>query len=178
MLKNLDALIETSKQIEPSTFFQISKACKAYVENMTLENMSNTKPIEEGLVLLKSILSHLKRGEPFAFDYSDVLNLLEVNFIEEQQPEKKNLKKEEKVTKTPTKPKKISGDDMEILIDFVSEANDNLDTIEVNLIELEQDPSNMDIINDIFRPFHTIKGVSGFYPSQKSINLPMPQKIF
>jgi len=51
---------------------------------------------------------------------------------------------------------------MEILVDFVSEAQENLDTIEINLIDLEQDPANKDIINDIFRPFHTIKGVSGF----------------
>ncbi|MCP4670027.1 MAG: chemotaxis protein CheA, partial [Desulfobacula sp.] len=58
--------------------------------------------------------------------------------------------------------KKISDDDMEILVDFISEASENLDSIEINLIELEQDPENKDIINDIFRPFHTIKGVSGF----------------
>ncbi|HRF90669.1 MAG TPA: chemotaxis protein CheA, partial [Desulfobacter postgatei] len=59
-------------------------------------------------------------------------------------------------------PEKISDDDMEILTDFISEAQENLDTIEVSLIELEHDPVNTDIINDIFRPFHTIKGVAGF----------------
>ena len=162
MLNNLDSLIEVSKEIEPSTFYQISKACKEYVENMTLEDINNTKPIEEGLVLLKSILSHLKRGEAFTFDYSDVLQLLEVRFLEEQKPKRIALKEEETDIKVQTEPEKISADDMEILIDFVSEAGENLDTIEVNLIDLEQDPSNMDIINDIFRPFHTIKGVSGF----------------
>ncbi len=35
ILNNLDSLIEVSKEIEPSTFYQISKACKEYVENMT-----------------------------------------------------------------------------------------------------------------------------------------------
>ncbi|MBP9599445.1 MAG: chemotaxis protein CheA, partial [Desulfobacter sp.] len=59
-------------------------------------------------------------------------------------------------------PEKISDDDMEILTDFISEAQENLDTIEISLIELEHDPVNTDIINDIFRPFHTIKGVAGF----------------
>jgi len=44
----------------------------------------------------------------------------------------------------------------------VSEALENLETIEVNLIDLEQDPGSKEIINDIFRSFHTIKGVSGF----------------
>ncbi len=45
-----------------------------------------------------------------------------------------------------TKP--LEDDDMEIFIDFVSEALENLDTIEVNLIDLEQDPSNTDIIKE------------------------------
>ncbi len=176
MINSLDGLIEVSKEIDPPTFYQICIACKDYVEKLTLENIYKTRPIEEGVVLLKSILNHLKRGEPFIFDYSDVLELLENNFTEEQKTKEADLietpgikiqtdpekRSSEKEASEEISPKKISPDDMEILIDFVSEALENLDTIEVNLIDLEQDPSNMDIINDIFRPFHTIKGVSGF----------------
>jgi two-component system chemotaxis sensor kinase CheA len=167
MLNNLDELIEDSKDIDPGIFNQVCLACKAYVENMTLESIYNTKPIEEGLILLKSILNHLKRNEPFAFDYFDVMALLNTNFEEEQtsgeiEPKPEKPKEEKLESEATKKPVKISDDDMGILIDFVSEAIENLDTIEVNLIDLEQDPSNKDIINDIFRPFHTIKGVSGF----------------
>jgi two-component system, chemotaxis family, sensor kinase CheA len=163
----LDKLIEASKQEAFITFHKVSIACKGYVEGMTLEHLYHTKPIEEGLVLLKSILNHLKRREAFVFDYSDVLDLLNYKFEEQQKPKKVELMEEERkieFQKEPDKisPERISNDDMEILIDFVLEAEENLDTIEVNLIELEQDPSNKDIINDIFRPFHTIKGVSGF----------------
>ncbi|ACN16515.1 CheA1 [Desulforapulum autotrophicum HRM2] len=161
MLNSLDEIIDLSKEIEPHTFHQISIACKGYVEKMTLENLDNTGPIEEGLVLLKSILNHLKRGEPFTFDYSDILDLLEDNSTGEQKTKGIELE-EAPAIKIQPGPEKISDDDMEILMDFVSEALENLDTIEVNLIDLEQDPSNMEIINDIFRPFHTIKGVSGF----------------
>ena len=75
-------------------------------------------------------------------------------------PKKSPLKGKKEIEKI--SPEKISTDDMEILMDFVSEAEEKLDTIEVNLMDLEQDPSNKDLINDIFRPFHTIKGVSGF----------------
>ncbi len=166
MLNSLDGLIDVSKEIEPRAFHQTCMACKTYLEKMILEDIYNTQPIEEGLVLLKSIFNHLKRGEPFAFDYSDVLELLESNFMEEQKIKEMDPKDKPaiKIQTDPEKrsPEKISDDDMEILTDFVSEALENLDTIEVNLIDLEQDPSNMDIINDIFRPFHTIKGVSGF----------------
>jgi two-component system, chemotaxis family, sensor kinase CheA len=173
MLNTLDQLIELSQQQGFNTFLKIVIACKEYVEQMTLEEIHNTKPIEEGLLLLKSILNYERKGEVFGFDYSDVLDLLNINPEEaqktsekqepkEQKPEMEKPAKEKPTMEKPEEPKKVSEDDMEILVDFISEAGENLDSIEINLIELEQDPENKDIINDIFRPFHTIKGVSGF----------------
>ena len=172
MLNNLDELMAVSKHIAPSLFHDTALACKKYVETMTMEEISSTRPVEEGLVLLKSILSHMKRNEPFAFDCSDVLELLEIRFSEEKtaKPALQAPAAEDQAAPEPPEtsaPVKISGDDMEILIDFVSEAQENLETIEVNLIDLEQDPENMEIINNIFRPFHTIKGVSGFLSLNK-----------
>jgi two-component system chemotaxis sensor kinase CheA len=52
--------------------------------------------------------------------------------------------------------------DLELVRDFISEGLEHLDTIEVNLINLEQSPEDKETINAIFRPFHTLKGVSGF----------------
>lgn len=52
--------------------------------------------------------------------------------------------------------------DMDLFKDFISEALEHLGTIELNLINLEQSPDDRECINAIFRPFHTIKGVSGF----------------
>ncbi|MDZ7598349.1 MAG: Hpt domain-containing protein [Desulfobacterales bacterium] len=49
-----------------------------------------------------------------------------------------------------------------MLSDFTVESMENLDTIELSLMALEQDPEDISTINAIFRPFHTIKGVSGF----------------
>ncbi len=56
----------------------------------------------------------------------------------------------------------IGEEDKTIIVDFASESLDNLGTIEVTVMDLEQDPSDLDAINAIFRPFHTVKGVSGF----------------
>ncbi|ADH86379.1 chemotaxis protein CheA [Desulfurivibrio alkaliphilus] len=52
--------------------------------------------------------------------------------------------------------------DKELLGGFIEEAFEHLESIEVNVLELEQNPGDLDIVNNIFRPFHTIKGVSGF----------------
>jgi two-component system, chemotaxis family, sensor kinase CheA len=53
-------------------------------------------------------------------------------------------------------------EDADLVRDFVSEAYEHLNSIEVNSVEWEKNPNNREIINSIFRPFHTIKGVSGF----------------
>jgi two-component system chemotaxis sensor kinase CheA len=168
MLNCLDDLLEHSKGSEFLIVDQITAACKEYVENMTLENIYNTKPIEEGVVLLKSVLMHIKNKEAFVFDYSDVLELLKVKLSEDKisgEPVAETIdanKKDGEKQIVQASPTKISDDDMEILADFISEAQENLESIEVNLVDLEQDPSNAEILNEIFRPFHTIKGVSGF----------------
>ncbi len=172
MIMNLQEMAKISRRIEPKTFHQVVLACLNFVETTTLENLHNTKPMEEGLILLRSILTHLRKNEAFVFDFSDVLVLLKAARLEENKPLDGKPSTPEQIPSLETEtdpepkdlgqPKKILDDDMEILIDFVSESEENLDTIEISLIDLEQDPTNKDIINDIFRPFHTIKGVSGF----------------
>jgi two-component system chemotaxis sensor kinase CheA len=61
------------------------------------------------------------------------------------------------------------GQDMDLCNDFVSEALERLETIELQIINLEQSPDDKECIHSIFRPFHTIKGVSGFL-NLKEIN--------
>jgi len=171
MIRNVDGLINISETIEPSTFYDISKLCKQYMKNMDICANCNTRPVEEGIVLLKSILSHLKRKEPFTFDYSDVLELLKEHLATNEPCDACGYEcsenEPEAEPEQDSTPERLSDDDVEILTDFISEAEDNLNNIEVSLIELEQDPENADIINDIFRPFHTIKGVSGFLSLDK-----------
>ena len=52
--------------------------------------------------------------------------------------------------------------DPEILADFIIEAKEHLETIEPNLLLLEKEPENTSLLNDIFRPMHSLKGASGF----------------
>lgn len=52
--------------------------------------------------------------------------------------------------------------DSELLADFFIEAREHLESIEPNLLELEQNPSNLGLLSEIFRPMHSLKGASGF----------------
>ncbi len=52
--------------------------------------------------------------------------------------------------------------DPEVYADFVVEAREHLETIEPKLLELEKNPSSLELLDDIFRPMHSLKGASGF----------------
>jgi two-component system chemotaxis sensor kinase CheA len=51
--------------------------------------------------------------------------------------------------------------DAELAAMFVAEALDHLSTIEAALLQLDDRPNDLGLLNDIFRPFHTIKGNAG-----------------
>ncbi|RLW66966.1 MAG: chemotaxis protein CheA [gamma proteobacterium symbiont of Stewartia floridana] len=50
----------------------------------------------------------------------------------------------------------------EILQDFLVEAGEILELLSEQLVDLEQQPDDFDLLNAVFRGFHTIKGGAGF----------------
>ncbi len=52
--------------------------------------------------------------------------------------------------------------DEELLKEFLVEAGEILEQLGEQLVELEQAPDDLDLLNSIFRAFHTIKGGAGF----------------
>src|SRR5271170_6042098 len=50
----------------------------------------------------------------------------------------------------------------EIVREFLVEGNENLDTLDRELIQLERDPHNRATLGSVFRTIHTIKGTCGF----------------
>ncbi|MFV1983163.1 MAG: Hpt domain-containing protein, partial [Thiohalomonadales bacterium] len=52
--------------------------------------------------------------------------------------------------------------DEELLQDFLIEAGEILEELNEQLVELENSPDDMEMLNSVFRGFHTIKGGAGF----------------
>ena len=50
----------------------------------------------------------------------------------------------------------------DLLREFLTETNDSLEIVDVELVRFEQDPNNVQILDNIFRLVHTIKGTCGF----------------
>ena len=52
--------------------------------------------------------------------------------------------------------------DEEILADFLVEAGEILELLQEQLVDLENNPEDADLLNAIFRGYHTVKGGAGF----------------
>ncbi len=59
----------------------------------------------------------------------------------------------------------------EIISEFITEAEESLDRIEPLFVELEQKGEDVDLLNDIFRSMHTIKGAAGFLGFQRLVDV-------
>lgn len=54
---------------------------------------------------------------------------------------------------------------------FIDESNEHLQAINDHLLELEQNPDNLEIVNEIFRSAHTLKGMSATMGYEDLANL-------
>lgn len=50
----------------------------------------------------------------------------------------------------------------DLLREFLTETTENLDVVDVELVRFEQEPNNAEILANVFRLVHTIKGTCGF----------------
>ncbi|MCP5063234.1 MAG: chemotaxis protein CheA [Ignavibacteriae bacterium] len=55
----------------------------------------------------------------------------------------------------------------EIFESFIVETKEILEKLDTDLVKLESTPDDADLLNEIFRSFHTIKGTSGFLGLEK-----------
>lgn len=59
----------------------------------------------------------------------------------------------------------------EIFDSFLVETKEILEQLDLDLVELERQPGNLELLNKIFRAFHTVKGTSGFLGLTRFSNL-------
>ena len=168
ILKHLGEMETDPPVVEQPAFLEILHAAKGYVENLILKEKEDITPLEEAIDALQTIYRHVVNQDKYNGDMSQVLERLGFKSAKIGEKEKDQENKsaagidEAEKEKTKSTGDNLNEEDLEILSAFVTESIENLDTIEVSLMDLEQDPNDTESINSIFRSFHTIKGVSGF----------------
>ena len=178
---------EDAEKIGMPVFSDLISGLKIYLEKAIMGESDDFEPFEQGVEHLNSIQRCICNQGEYKGDISDILDKLGFKRSDSKQEEKgsqQNQPKFESDTEAESVSVKESSsesddkkeikediqppdqdmneEDREILSGFVMESLESLETVEVSLIDLEQDPSDLDSINSIFRSFHTIKGVSAF----------------
>ena len=170
MLNLLDEMKVSASSLEATLLCEILDAFKRYVGQVVLGETQEMQPLEDGLEFIRKGYHCFETGESLDFDMMAVYGVLGAS--SEADPSLSPAEDGDEISavaeaESNGEDSEISEDDLEILSDFVSESTENIESIEINLVELEADPTNKEIINDIFRPFHTIKGVSAFLDLKK-----------
>ncbi len=127
------------------------------IQTKVSESIIDSDSFPERLVEIEADLKRILSGDPIEAE-----EVSEETSQQEGEPEAVEEAKEESGGGEETKPLTGIEADRDLYDDFLMEADESLESIEVKILSLEEDPSNLDVVNEIFRPFHTIKGVSGF----------------
>ncbi|NVM22080.1 MAG: chemotaxis protein CheA [Desulfobacterales bacterium] len=164
VLNRLDEVIWVSTDADKKSFAELARALKSVAEKLVIGEMpepdQGIKQISDGVSLFQEILME---GEEEEQAIEKIAKFLDDSGLSPAGDTKGESDKSEgdRAGKEDTTGTDISRD-KELVESFIAEALEHLGTIEVNMLTLEQDPDNLEVIDAIFRPFHTIKGVSGF----------------
>ncbi len=177
-LMAVGAILERLEEIEkigaaqPPVVLHLSGALKQLVEKIILQELPDPAAglslLREGVTLLQAKIHGRPAASPQDEEkFENTIRALVLDKAAPAVPQKED-------NPEPGSPAPEAADfsqDREICTNFVSEANEHLESIELNIINLEQSPDDPECLNAIFRSFHTIKGVSGF------LNLPLINKF-
>lgn len=168
IMNALEAMEERSKSVDMPVFRELTTATERYLERLILAEETDMSPLEEAIGCLQDMFRAMDRKKRFKKNIRALLERLLSAAASDERTETEvrdqGLEGAQEVSQKAksNQIQKMTEEDRQILSDFVSESLENLASIEVNLIDLEDDPEDLETINAIFRPFHTIKGVSGF----------------
>jgi len=154
ILNLMDRMTAAGADLDAPALQEAISLYKGYAGQVVLAETTDMTPLENGVEILRDLLTGLENGKDLDVDMDDVRTMLGRAMTETAPAQPPGA--------DPNDVKELSADDLEILSNFVSKSTENIENIEIHLVELEDDPGNKEIINDIFRPFHTIKGVSAF----------------
>jgi len=189
LLNMLDELIKEADALEADRLKRVAGGLSSLLEKIVLERIEDEKAgfgaFEKGVILMQEIGDSLKNTGGYEGDIETFMESIAA-LTGEQGAEAGDQRSKVEGQKSATSNEVIAGEqlpveksaeisqqetrtsetveiqDESLLRDFIIEGLEYIDEIEVNILNLEQGPENKDYINNIFRPFHSIKGVASF----------------
>ncbi|TSA46853.1 MAG: chemotaxis protein CheA [Deltaproteobacteria bacterium] len=164
-MNRLEEIIKAAEPLSMATLTHVATGLNHLLEKMIFDTFKDKEggfsAFEKGIALMQEIIQYGGQGNDGQVDVQpfleSVASLTGVSALREM-----NSAGVVKEQEAPAAEEKTKISDLSLASDFVTEGLEYIDEIEVNILNLEQNPEDMDCINAIFRPFHSIKGVAGF----------------
>ncbi|MCE5341947.1 MAG: chemotaxis protein CheA [Planctomycetaceae bacterium] len=91
-----------------------------------------------------------------------LIDQIEKGTVSEPKPESKIESASSPAPQAEAQPAAFSEEDIGLISDFIMESKEHIESAEAGLLNLESKPDDKEVLNMIFRSFHTIKGMAGF----------------
>ena len=161
VLRTLESIEDGSAPLGED-FAPLLKAMKAFLEEVIMGEEKDLTSFEAGVAALQDGCRELGKKKRKKVDLEPLLRRLG-NEIGQDGGDNTPSRSEGIESKDEDQTALlITEEDVQIIREFAAESLESLENIEVRLLDLDQDPGDKEAIHAIFRPFHTIKGVSGF----------------
>lgn len=176
LLNHLENISNESRKIEVPQLNSCATGLSQILEKVILDAIPDkTKAadlLEEGIRLMQQIADSFKNTGKFEGDIQEFMDKLAAIIpgltIESDVPAQSAECTESNESKNAEENEEsFQIQDESLLRDFIAEGLEYIEEIEVNILNLENEPENKDYINTIFRPFHSIKGVASFLNLEK-----------
>ena len=166
-LNQLEGIMGHAEALGAAEAQRLSGGLNQLLEKVVLESVDAAAGFglfERGIVLLQSVADgYCNAGryegsiDPFMAELAACLGIP----LEPASRETVEVPSVEAAAEGPAAAKERVQDES-LLRDFITEGLEYIGEIEMNILNLEQEPENKDYINAIFRPFHSVKGVASF----------------
>lgn len=170
LLNSLEEIIAESKDSAMDDLVRLAKGMNVLLEKMVLESVDHGAGygvFEKGIAAMQqmgeNLIRHGSCGVPIDELMRSLSLVMGVSEGESGLPENKVEKEEGAPRDEQTDGEEgFKVQDESLLRDFIVEGLEYIGEIEINILNLEQNPDDKEYINAVFRPFHSIKGVASF----------------
>lgn len=175
-MNHIEGIAVKSREFDAPSLGQVARALNRLLEMMVFDTLKEKAQgfecFEKGIALMQEIAAQLQRDGAYRGDPGPFLaGLAALTGVtaddappspDQPSPTPAPAAPEAATAAAAPEAKPQAAQDLSLLQDFIAEGLEYIDEIEVNILNLEQDPGNLDYINAIFRPFHSMKGVASF----------------
>lgn len=169
-MNHIEAVMEEAKSLETEIVLQVAGELNALLEKIIMDDtdpQASYRVFENGITIMQEIINDLDSTGGYEGDIkgfmASIAGLTGSAVPQSERPDDDEKPVEKELSEETTgKPEAYQVQDESLLRDFITEAFEYLNEIEVNVLNLEQDPGDKDYINAVFRPFHSVKGVASF----------------